>query len=266
MIIKFNVNDNYNQFIIMIEKIGYGYVDPEMCIERNVVESIKGYEQDSEEQLTDVPLYDLSMTNEENFSDGYTTKYILLPIQRNGVPNENPYSVLLNAGAKIVMKSSKFDENGEYLLDHFILDYDSMFGLRLLSFQKYNSDLFNCDERVFFETLLIKFHRFGFIPFFLSYITIQKELGIKKDRVLTISKKFKALGFLKTEIKTSLIEERPSQVTYYNIDASKVMELLPEIYIKEHLDFIKRDIEKYLEPALKKEIVPRAIDFTRIMK
>jgi hypothetical protein len=254
----------------MIEKIGYGYIDPAKFIEKNMEESTQESRQDCEEdydeQLTEVPLYDLSLTNEENFADGYGTKYILLPISKNGVSDANPYSVLLNAGAKIVMKSSKFDENSEYLVDHFILDYDSMFGLRLLSFQKYNSDLFSCDERVFFETLLIKFHRFGFIPFFISYSTIQKELGIKKDRVITISKKFKALGFLNTEIITSLIEGRPSQVTYYYIDADKIMELLPKIYIKEHLDVIGRDIKKYLEPALKKESVPRVTDFTRIMK
>lgn len=250
----------------MINKIGYGYVDPDMFIEKNMEESIEVYEEDYEERLTDVPLYDLSLTNDENFTDGYRTKYILLPINKNGECSANPYSPLLNAGAKIVMNSSKFEENSEYLIDHFILDYDSMFGLRLLSFQKYNSALFSCDERVFFETLLIKFHRFNFNPFYISYSTIQKELGIKKDRVITISKKFKALGFLNTEIQTSLIEDRPSQVTYYYIDANKIMELLPEIYIKEHLDVIGRDIKKYLEPALKKEGVPRAIDYTRIMK
>lgn len=258
----------------MIEKLKYGDIYPEMFTGEMMEESIQDnedefeedFEDDYEERLTDVQLYDLTLTNEENFPNGYGIKYILLPITKNGVPDASPYSVLLNAGAKIVMKSSKFDENSEYLLDHFILDYDSMFGLRLLSFQKYNSDLFSCDERVFFETLLIKFHRFGFVPFFISYSTIQKELGIKKDRVITISKKFKTLGFLNTEIRTSLIEDRPSQVTYYYIDANKIMELLPEIYIKEHLDVINRDIAKYIEPALKKESVPRVIDATRIMK
>ncbi|WP_264565859.1 hypothetical protein [Flavobacterium sp. N3904] len=251
----------------MIEKLGYGYIDPATYIERNEeVEEIDEVDDDIETKITDVPLYDLSLTIEENFRDGIQIKYILLPIKANGVQYENNYSPLLNAGAKIVMNAEKFEENSEYLMDFIVIDYDTMFGLRLLSFQKYNSDLFSCDERVFFETLLIKFQRFGFIPFFISYTTIEKELGIKKNRAITISKKFKELGFLNTEIQTSKIDDRPSQVTYYHINASKIIELLPKIYIKEHLDVIGRDVEKYLAPAIAKIRLPDNYDISSIMQ
>jgi hypothetical protein len=249
--------------------IGYGYIDPATFTENNLQESMQNYEEEPEEleELIDIPLYDLTLDSEENFQDGIETKYILLPINKDGVVNENSYTPLLNAGGKIVVNNDGFRENLDIISDIFIIDYNTMFGLRLLVFQKYNSKYFSCDERVFFETLLIKFHGFRFKPFYISYPTIFKELGIKKDRVVTISRKFQTLGFLKTEIKTKLIDGRPSQVTYYNLDTDKILELLPKIYIEEHFEDIDRDIKKYLEPALKKVTIPaETIHISNIMQ
>lgn len=247
----------------MLEKLGYGWIDPETCIERDNIHSEEKNEADDDDiydcydededddRTTEVKLYDLSLTHDENFEDGTTTKYILLPINRIDYLGDKSYTPLVNAGAKLIMNYKEFAENSNTLMDFMVLDYDSIFGLRLLSFQKYNSDFFSCDERVFFETLLIKFHSFNFKPFFISYPTIQKELGIKKDRVITISKKFQKLGFLTSEIKTSFKENRPSQITYYALDADKIMELLPQIYKRKDFYDIENDLKKYLEPALK---------------
>lgn len=242
----------------MIKKIEYGYIDPATFPENNLQESKQDYKEEPEEleESIDIPLYDLTLDSEENFQDGIETKYILLPINKDGVVNENSYTPLLNAGGKIVVNNDGFRQNLDFISDIFIIDYNTMFGLRLLVFQKYNSKYFSCDERIFFETLLIKFHGFRFKPFYISYSTIFNELGIKKDRAITISRKFQKLGFLKTEIITCSIEGRPSQVTYYHLDTYKIIELLPQIYIEEHFEDIDRDIIKYLEPALKKVSTP----------
>lgn len=253
----------------MIKKIEYGYMDPATFTENNLQESVQNYEEEPEEleELIDVPLYDLTLDSEENFQDGIETKYILLPINKDGVVNETSFTPLLNAGGKIIISNDKLRQNMDYVTDFFVVDYNTMFGLRLLVFQKYNSKYFSCDERVFFETLLIKFHAFRFKPFYVSYPTIFNELGIKKDRAITISRKFQRLGFLETEIKTKLIDGRPSQVTYYHLDTDKILELLSKIYIEEHFEDIERDIKKYLEPALKKVNIPaEKIDITNIMQ
>lgn len=258
----------------MIKRIEYGYIDPATFTENNLQESKQDYEEEPEEleefeefeELINIPLYDLALDSEENFKDGIETKYVLLPVNKDGVVNEISFTPLLNAGGKIIMSNEQHRQNMDYVTDFFVVDYDSMFGLRLLVFQKYNSKFFSCDERVFFETLLIKFHAFRFKPFYISYPTIFNELGIKKDRAITISRKFHKLGFLKTEIKTKSIEGRPSQVTYYNLDTDKILELLPKIYLDEHFENINRDIKKYLEPAFKKVSTTEIIDITNIMQ
>jgi len=248
--------------------IGYGDIDPAAFPENNLQEPFQDYGEEPEEleELIDVPLYDLTLDSEENFEDGIETKYVLLPVNKDGVVNETNFTPLLNAGGKIIMSNDKLRQNMDYVTDFFVVDYNTMFGLRLLVFQKYNSKYFSCDERVFFETLLIKFHAFRFKPFYISYPTIFNELGIKKDRAITISRKFQRLGFLETEIKTKLIDGRPSQVTYYHLDTDKILELLPKIHIEEHFEDIDRDIKKYLEPALKKVSVPETTHISRIMQ
>lgn len=244
----------------MIEELGNGQFNQETNAEEyyNYSDKLENeYDEcDDENEIIEneiVVLYDLSLTLGENFQDGIKTKYILLPINAEGFLMSETYTPLLNAGAKIVMDSEKFSNNKDILMDFFVLDYDTMFGIRLLTFQKYNSDFFSCDERVFFETLLIKFHYFNFRPFFISYPTIQKELGIKKDRLVTIAKKFEKLGFLTKEIKTSIIDKRPSQVTYYFLDTNRILELLPQIYNRDNLDDIEKDLKKYLQPAFNKK-------------
>jgi hypothetical protein len=248
--------------------IGYGYIDPAAFPENSLQKPFQHYEEESEEseELIDVPLYDLTLDSEENFQDGIETKYILLPVNKDGVVNETSFTPLLNAGGKIIMNNDKHRQNMDYVTDFFVVDYNTMFGLRLLVFQKYNSEYFSCDERVFFETLLIKFHGFRFKPFYISYSTIFNELGIKKDRVMTISRKFHKLGFLRTEVKTTSIEGRPLQVTYYNLDTDKIIELLPVIYLEQHHEDTDRDIKKYLEPARKKIIVSEATHISNIMQ
>ena len=204
-------------------------------------------ENDSKEEIE---LYNQSLSYEENFEDGKRVKFLLLPLFKNQKDNELNFTPILNAGATIIMNRKQlagaYSENFHYI----IADYDSIFGLRLLSFQRY-TNFFACDERVLFETLLIKFKRFDYKAFFLSIPTIYKELGIKETRANTIIKRFIELNILTKEVRTSYTNNSPSQVSFYFINANKVIELLPTIYYEFHLDNIQKDIETYLMPALK---------------
>ena len=197
-------------------------------------------------------LYDCNLTFEENFEDGSDVKYILVPIHKEPKEEEN-FTPLLNAGAKVIM-NRKYEMNDySEQLNYIVLDYDSIFGLRLLTFQKYNSTTFKCDERVFFETLIIKYRRFGYKKFFWSFTTIKNELGISVDRAHSIIKKFMKMGFLTSEIITDKVNGRPSQITYYNINSSKIIELVPKIYLNKFQEEIKEGISEYLKEALKRE-------------
>jgi hypothetical protein len=199
--------------------------------------------------LDTIKLYNTEIPFAENFKDGINTKYILVPIYKDGKEGED-FTPLLNAGAKVIMnKKYQLNDYSEQF-NYLALDYDSIFGLRLLTFQKYNSTTFKCDERVFFETLIIKFRRFGYIKFFWSYTTIKDELGISVDRAHSIIKKFVKMGFLTTKISTNKVNGRPSQITYFDIDVVKILELVPKIYKKKFHENMSEGISEYLKVAL----------------
>ena len=62
--------------------------------------------------------------------------------------------------------------------------------INILKLQRYNSDFFNCEERTFFEYLIIKGMAFKNKEFFHSSETIYIETGIKKHSLKTIIKRF----------------------------------------------------------------------------
>jgi len=207
----------------------------------------------STDEKVEIELYDETKQFDENFEDGSVVKYVLLPIYRDKNHEDKDYTKLLNIGSKTIMNRKKVMDKFSEGLNYFVLDYDSIFGLRLLSLQKYKPDFFSCEERVLFETLLIKFHQFKFKDFFYSYNTIRNELGIKKDKANTIVKKFIRIGFLSSNVKSSIIDGRPSQVTYYFVYANKIIELIPFIYKTEHLEEVREKLIMYLEPAIEKK-------------
>ena len=101
-----------------------------------------------------IEIYDDNLSYDENFTEGVDLKYALLPIYKTPKGNEFDFTRLLNAGGKIIITENF--ENYVTALEYFVVDFDSIFGLRLLSYQRYNSKFFDCQERVFFEALLIK--------------------------------------------------------------------------------------------------------------
>lgn len=217
----------------------------------------------------EIELYDESKQFKENFEDGSFVKYVLLPIYKSQNNEDRDYTKLLNAGSKVLLNRKKVMDKFSEGLNYFVLDYDPIFGLRLLSFEKYNSKFFLCEERVLFETLIIKFHLFKFNEFYYSYEVIRRELGIKKDRAKTIINKFISLGFLSCQVKTSSINNRASQISYYNINANKVIELIPQIYELGHQEKAEEELIAYLEPAIEKQSKNNShhsIDLTSIMQ
>ena len=200
----------------------------------------------------EIELYDNYKSFEENFKTGKDVKYILIGLSKHHCFTiENPEEILPTPQSKCVIDELKVEDY--HGLEFIPIDYDTLFGLRLLSFQKYKSDFFNCDERVLFETLLIKYQRFDFKPFFWSKEVIFKEMGIKKDRATKIIQKFIDLEILTKEVKSSVVDKRPQQITYYDLQPERIIELIPEIYFEREVVSLKNEIQKYLYPVLKKK-------------
>lgn len=194
--------------------------------------------------LKEIHIYDSCKTKDENFEDGISPKYFLTAVYSSGKMSTEDR--IPDQFTKVVYDLNKIEEYGSSP-EMMIVDYDTIFGLRLTSFLKYNSNFFSCDERVFFEALLIKHKAFGFKPFYWSKEIIFQELGIKKDRATKIINKMKALEILTTEVRKSVVNNRPQQITYFMINKSKIMELASEIYKEREDDNIMlNDLKKYL--------------------
>ena len=179
---------------------------------------------------------------DENFKDGTTQKYLLVRVSNSGgldIERKIP-----DQFSKIVVDMNKIEE---YSLPEFgVVDYDSFFGTRLTSFIKYNSDFVSCDERVFLEALIIKYRCFDHKPFFWSKEVIFREVGIKKDRATKIIKKFQELGILTAEVKKDFINSRPQQITYFDLNAEKIVELIPKLFDDRDDDGFVQELKRYL--------------------
>lgn len=207
---------------------------------------------ETQDWLLQLPLYDSELSKEENFADGSSVKYVVFSIHNNGgMQVEHPSNFVPTDHDKMVITIDSAEQYGSP--EYFLMDYDSLFGTRLTTFIKYNSDFFTCDERVFFEAMLIKYRSFDFNPFFWSKESIFKELGIKKDRAGRIIKKFIELSILKTEVRRTLINKQPRQITYYQPIGEAIIDLLPKIFKERDFDVIQNDIKKYLKPAITKQ-------------
>lgn len=243
--------------------------------EKNFVEvvaenSLEDFD-DFENEDMNLELYDNELTFEENFEDGSDVKYIPLPIYKNNTDENTDYTRLLYAGGKVIMNRKKIMDDYSEGFNYIVVDYDSIHGLRLRSFQRFESTMFSCEERVFFETLLIKFKSFHYKAFFYSLSEIQREVGIKKDKAKSIVKKFVDMGFLKTDLRKSKVNGKPCQITYYEIDAKKVIELVPQIYAESYHEFVTEQLTEYFKPILKakeKQVNNSSgiVDITRVMQ
>lgn len=198
---------------------------------------------DKDSFLQEIHLYNPSKSKEENFGKALSPKFLLVRVENTSSLSID--TVIPDQFSKIVVDMSKMEE---YEAPEFlIVDYDTIFGTRLTSFINYNSKFFTCDERVFFEALLIKYKAFRFKSFFWSKEVVWRELGIKKDRCNRIIKKFIELEILSTEVKKSFLDGRPHQITFFNLQSKKICELLPQIYNERESNVNQiTELKKYL--------------------
>jgi hypothetical protein len=218
--------------------------DFEEEIDRYDIELPYGYQE--------IELYDNQKTFDENFEKGKRIKYILIGIDSDkNFSIGSMASVIPTPQTKCIIDIEKVEDYSS--LEIIPVDYDSFFGLRLLSFQKYKSDFFLCDERVMFETFLIKYQRFDFKPFYWSLNKVFEEVGIKKDRASAIIEKFIKLGIASKKLVKTQIENRPQQINYYDLNIDRIIELIPEIYLERDSVNLETEIRKYLIPVLKKK-------------
>lgn len=203
-------------------------------------------------EVKEISLYDHKLTREDNFAD-CNTKYVLFKVDRNGefgVADKD--NVIPCPQTKCVVNLSTIEDYAEEFT-FMPVAYSSFMGVELLNFKRYNSDFFTCDERVFFIALLVKYKSFNFKSFYWSKEEIFKDVGIKKDRVNKIIKKFSQLGILSTELVKTQINGRPMQITYFDIIGGEIIDLLPKILHEDDEFNMSNDIEKYLKPAIKIE-------------
>lgn len=210
----------------------------------------KRYDIEIPDGFKEIELYDENKSFEENFSIGKDTKYILTKVTKeDGFEIGTPDFFLPTSLHKCLIDVKKIDL---YCSITFLpVNYEALFSLHLLSFINY-ADFFLIDERIMFEALLIKFKCFDYKPFYWSKEKILEEVGIKKDRSTKILERFLKLGILSKELRKSVIKNRPMQINYYDLDADRIVELLPEIYKEKDDNGLESKIKKYLMPVLYK--------------
>lgn len=218
----------------------------------------QGNELEKQSNLEVINIYDFEKSLHENLQQNPKNLYILMEVKSpfgdveitNNLPTPQS-KCLVN-----IEHLEKYD--AEYRFNP--TAYTSFMGVEVLNFMKYSSVFFTCDERVMFIFLLVKFKCFDFKPFYWSKNKMFNETGIKKDRAKKILEKFKNLEILSSEIKRKVVNNRPSQITYFNLNCKRIIELLPEIMNKDKfeddvLQEINHDIKSYLHPGLDKKEV-----------
>lgn len=99
-----------------------------------------------------------------------------------------------------------------------------------VNIKRFAEYLLPTNERIFFDWLTTKQAMgFEFLPFYYSKQRIEEETGIKKDALDKIVKRFEAMGFLSTEMRTNEI----GKYRYFFMDFAKVCNRLPEIVDKD---------------------------------
>ncbi|QQM28039.1 hypothetical protein [Elizabethkingia sp. M8] len=212
-----------------------------------IVETINLIEKSNTENTQSINLYDFEKSFDENFKNGEVKKYILLEVRGKDDFSIIKPSNLPTPQSKIIIDIEAIEKHSN--MEFALIDYDTIFGTRFTTFIKYNSDFLACDERVFFEGLLIKYKGFGYKPFYWSKEVIFKETGIKKDRATKIISRFIDLGIISTEIKRSVVSNRPQQITYFCLNADKIFDLIPQLFKdRENIQIVEKNLKEYLSP------------------
>lgn len=177
-------------------------------------------------------LYDPDKSKDDNFAE--KRNYFLLRMDKNNLRLEDPRR-LFDQKTKYLTKVDDIFEYGNSLETVFVDTFEnSLHAVYLKKFKKYNTAFFDCEERVFFEALLIK-HRAFTGEFTWSIQQCEKELGIKRFRRKSIIKKFIDLGILETNVIPLPLDEMKG-ITQFSVNVQRVIDLLPEIYDSKQTD------------------------------
>ena len=106
--------------------------------------------------------------------------------------------------------------------------------------QRYNFNFFTLEEVVFFEYLVVKAPLFKFKEFYHSTYTIDKEIGIKRNKLESIINKFGKMGLLKVEVKGF------PKVKHFTVNFEKIRFFLPKIYQSDENGKLSADMNKLL--------------------
>lgn len=219
----------------MIDLVPFGYID-----------DIKTHIETREEVMELLP-YNFRMSFSNNFNDK-RDKYVAIRIslEQNNIEIIPDWTGICLSKPKVLMEFKR--------LRNLFWDYDTIFGTRYNIFKKYDSQFFNCEERVLFESLIINFKRNGYKEFKWQKSKIGYELGIKRKRLDSIIIKFKHLGIIKTafnKAKSDPKSQRNVNSFYFNLNCEKIVELLPQIYSQFDYKKVETTLIKYLSPGLK---------------
>jgi hypothetical protein len=186
-------------------------------------------------------LSDPEKSKEENFAE--KRNLLLMKITEDSLAVEDP--------KRIFRPDTKYFTTSENIftadvgLDAIFIDTheNSAHAVYLKNFMKYSS-FFDCEERVFFEALLVK-HKVFRGAFSWSIPQTESELGIKRSRREAIIKKFIKLGIIET-LTVPMPGEHMKTITQFKVNIPKVVELIPKIYDAKlaNLVEIERDIEQ----------------------
>lgn len=196
-----------------------------------------------------IKLYDFNLLFEENFLHDDEDKHIVIRISAK----DNKIDLMFDKSSVCLSSPKKLLQVSKL---HFLIwDYDSIFGTRYNIFKLYNKDFFDCQERVFFESLIIKFKRNKFTPFRWEKTKIGMELGIKRNKRDSIIKRFKELGIIKTATLKSIKNKNGFENSYFfNLDCQRIYDLLPTIFSEFDYKKVENNIFNYLSPKLKSKI------------
>ncbi|MCF1420843.1 hypothetical protein [Mangrovimonas futianensis] len=226
-----------------MEFMQFGYIEPEECIERPFGKSL------TDDYLA-IPQEDLFNTNKvfsDNFKDG-KDKYLVLKIS---IDDNDITPFIPDSFSACLSKPQKLLTDNINELRFLVYDYKTIFGTRYSKFRNYNPRFFNCEERVLFESLLIKFKENEFKTFRWEKSKIGYELGIKRGKRDSIISRFITLGIIKSAVAKACKgpNNRNANSYFFNLDCQKILDLMPEIFSDYHREDVEHDLHRYLAPA-----------------
>ena len=192
-----------------------------------------------------IEIYDWSKTFKQNFEE-INERHLVFRISRE----DNIIELIPDSSTVIITKPAGVKDH-KYL-SSLITDYYSLFGLRYNMFKRYNPRFFTCDERIFFEGLLIKFRKSDFKKFEWAKDKILYELGIKRSRLNTIISNFEKLGIIDHAVVHSIkTKTKKNKASFFVVNPERIMELTNEIYFKFEISQAQLAMSQFLKPALK---------------